>query len=104
MVSWLAQMHRRNSRSWEGMLARMSAECRLQWSAAPSARAEALDAIWMKDPRAAFRESGVLLEMADYAERNALACDQARMEMVRAAGLELRAAATRAMIRRISFR
>jgi hypothetical protein len=58
----------------------------------------------MKNPRAAFRDSGVLLEMADYAERNALTYDSARMEMVRAAGLELRAAATRAMIRQISIR
>jgi hypothetical protein len=104
MVSWLAQMHRRNSRSWEAIVALMSPGCRLQWGAPPSNRAEALGAIWMNDPRAAFRDSGVLLEMADYAERNALAYDQARMEQVRAAGLQLRAAATRAMIGRISFR
>jgi hypothetical protein len=104
MVSWLAQMHRRNSRSWEGMLARMSTECRLQWSATPSAGAEALGAIWTEDPRAAFRDSGVLLEMTDYAERNALSYDSARMEAARTAAFELRAAATRAMIRRISLR
>jgi hypothetical protein len=104
MVSWFAQMHRRGSRSWEAMVARMSPECRLQWAAPPSARAETIGAIWMKNPRAAFRDSGVLLEMADYAERNALTYDSARMEMVRAAGLELRAAATRAMIREISIR
>ena len=45
-----------------------------------------------------------MLEMMDYAERNALSYDSARMEAVRAAAFELRAAATRAMIRRISFR
>lgn len=86
------------------MLARLSTECRLQCSASSSADAEALGAIWIEDPRAAFRDSGVLLEMADYAERNALAYDQTRMEMVRGAGIELRVAATREMIRRISFR
>lgn len=58
----------------------------------------------MKNPRAAFRDSGVLLEMADYAERNAVSCDSARLEAVRMAAVQLRMASTRVMIRRIWFR
>lgn len=54
----------------------------------------------MKNPRTAFRDSGVLLEMADYAERNAVSCDLARLEAVRIAAFELRTAATRMMMRK----
>ena len=79
----------------------MSPESRMQWNSSAGARAETVGAIWMRDPRAAFRDSGVLLEMADYAERNAVSCDSARLEAVRTAALELRVAATRVMIRRI---
>jgi hypothetical protein len=104
MVSWFAKMHRRSHRSWEAIVARMSPECRVRWTGPTFGRAEALGAIWMKYPRTAFRDSGVLLEMVDYAERNALLCDSARLQVVRMAALELRMAATSAMIRQISFR
>ena len=104
MANWFAQMHLRNHRSWEAISARMSPECRLAWTTTAPARAEALDAIWIKSPWAAFRDAGLLMEMADYAERNSLSEDSARMQTVRASALQLRLAATGAMIRRISLR
>ena len=85
-------------------MARMSPECRSAWTATSSAQAEALNSIWMKTPRAAFRDAGALMEIADYTERNALNFDSARVQFVRTAALQLRLASTGAMIRRISFR
>lgn len=82
----------------------MSQEGRARWTGSPAALTEALGAIWMENPRAAFRDSGVLLEMADYAERNAVSCDAARLHEVRTAALQLRTTATHAMMRWIWFR
>ena len=104
LVGWFAHMQRRNHRSWDAVVDRMSPESRMQWSLSPGACAETVAAIWMKNPRAAFRDSGVLLEMADYAERNAASCDLARLQAVRTAALQLRTASARVMVRRIWFR
>ena len=100
LVLWFAQMQRRALRSWDGIVARLSPESRTQWNSSRGARAETVGAFWMRNPRAAFRDSGVLLEMADYAERNAVSCDLARLEAVRIAAFELRTAATRMMMRK----
>lgn len=81
----------------------MSPECRRQSNASYS-RAEVIGAIWMKDPRAAFRDSGVLLEMADYAERNAHSFDSSRMQAIRTAALELRTTSTHRLIKQIFIR
>ncbi|WP_162601922.1 hypothetical protein [Occallatibacter savannae] len=96
-------MRQRSARSWEMIVAGLSAEARVQWSSTPAARAEALAAIWMSRPETAFRDSGVLLEMADYAERNAVSRDAARLEEVRTAALRLRTAAMGAMMQRRRF-
>lgn len=85
-------------------MARMSPECRSAWTATSSAQAEALNSVWMKTPRAAFRDAGALMEIADYTERNALNFDPARVDIVRTAALHLRLACTGAMIRQISLR
>jgi len=103
MVGSFVQMHRRNHRSWEAIVARMSPECRSAWTAATSAQAEALYSLWMKTPRAAFRDAGVLMEMADYTDRNSPNSDPARVQFARSAALQLRLASAGAMIRRISL-
>jgi hypothetical protein len=104
MLASFIEFHQRNRRSWRQIVARMSPQSRLEWNLVSSAQAEVIGASWSRSPRAAFRDSGVLPEMADYAERHALSCDPARMRAVRAAALELRTAATRAMIRQIFTR
>jgi len=98
MVCSFVQMHSRSHRSWEAIVARMSPEGRLAWSATGSAQVEAPNTI---SPRAAFHDAGVLMEMADFAERNAPGYDAARM---RVAALQLRFAAVGAMVSRASFR
>jgi len=101
MVGSFVQMHRRSHRSWEAIMARMSPECRSAWTAVSTAGA--LNSICTKAPRAAFRDAGVLMEIADYTERNALNFDPARMRFVRAAALKLRLASALAMIRLVSL-
>jgi len=102
MVNWFVQMHQRNSRSWEAILARMSPACRLAYTS--SAPSEALRRHWAQTPRAAFRDAGALMEMAEYAERNLLGEDPAKLQDIRHAALQLRLASTGAMIRRFSLR
>jgi len=104
LAGWYFQMYRRNRRLWDELLARMSPECRQGWTLPSPARAQALSAVWVSNPRAAFRDAGVLMEMADYAERNSLVDDPARMQAVRTAALRLRLSAASAMIRRDSLR
>jgi len=101
-VNWFVQMHQRNSRSWEAILARMSPACRLAYTS--SAPSEALRRHWAQTPRAAFRDAGALMEMAEYAERNLLGEDPAKLQDIRHAALQLRLASTGAMIRRFSLR
>jgi len=48
----------------------------------------------------AFRDAGVLMEMADYEERNAPGADSARRQDIRIVALKLRLAAARAIIKR----
>jgi len=48
----------------------------------------------------AFRDAGVLMEMADYEERNAPGADSARRQDIRIVALKLRLAAARAIIQR----
>ncbi|HXS75557.1 MAG TPA: hypothetical protein VN753_05220 [Terracidiphilus sp.] len=103
MVSSFIAMHRRNRRSWHGIVARMSPECRLAWRKGPDGLKDVI-AIWAKTPSAAFRDAGVLMEMAEYAERNALQSDSASIRFFRNAALELRLAAAGAVIRHACFR
>jgi hypothetical protein len=84
----------------------MSPQSRLHWNATASAvRAEVIGADWIKSPRAAFRDSGVMMEMADYAERNAPLCDSTtRLQGVRTAAVRLRANASRRIIKQVFTR
>ena len=99
MVDWFAKMHRRNQRSWQAIVGRMSSEGEAASRTSSPGSGEALGALWSGQARAAFRDAGVLMEMADYAERNAWP-DAARMQAVRVAAVQMRMAAAKAMIRR----
>jgi len=101
MVFWFAQMHRGSRRSWEEMLACISPECRAACASGTSAEAEVLASIWTMTPRKAFRDAGLLMQMAEYAERNASPYDPARMQHIGSAALRLRIAAAHAMVRRL---
>lgn|GEM_PF-2408356 len=102
IVSSFVHMHRRERRSWEAIMARMSPDGRRAWNL--SDRFEALDSTWTRTPRVAFRDAGVLMEMADYMERNSTSCDGTRLELVRSAAVDLRFAAAGAIFSRILFR
>jgi hypothetical protein len=73
----------------------MSPDGRRAWNL--SDRFEALDSTWARTPRVAFRDAGVLMEMADYIEHNSTSCDSTRLELVRTAALHLRFAAAGAI-------
>ena len=99
MVNWFVRMHLRNRRSWQAIEARMSPECRHAWAAGGLGQPEALSSIWSAMPQVAFRDAGVLMEMADYLENNTLTLDSEQIQNIRSSILNLRLAAARAMIR-----
>ena len=96
MVSSFRQMHLRQRRSWEALVSRMSPECRLAWEL--SGQAEEIALMWTRSPHAAFRDAGALMEMADYADRNAPGNHLAQLQPVRMAALQLRFSAASAML------
>jgi len=105
LVGTSVEKHRRNRRAWPAIVARMSPECRLQWSPTASTyRSEVIGAVWIRNPHAAYRDSSVMMEMADYAERNAPLSDSTRMQTVRTAAVKLRTVATRRLIEQVFTR
>lgn len=104
-IVWtLIEMHRRQRRSWEQIAVRMSPECRLAYSSERSDRCKLAVAVWANSPRVAFRDAGVLMEVADYAERNAADVAPSRLRDFRTAVIELRLAAAGAILRRALLR
>ncbi|MGA8668931.1 MAG: hypothetical protein WB679_03615 [Terracidiphilus sp.] len=76
---WIAELHRRNARSWDAMVARLrlnsskggsSADLAAEMDRCFTSEEIAKRALTAQGRRAMFREAGVMLEMADYAERN----------------------------------
>jgi len=105
LVGTSVEKHRRNRRSWPAIVDRMSPEAKLQWNTSASVpRPEVMGEVWIGNPRAAFRDSGVMMEMADYAERNAPLSDSTRMQTVRTAAVKLRTVATRRLIEQVFTR
>lgn len=104
MVSSFVDMHRRNHRSWEEIVARLSPEARVVWNAMARKGPDAVVSIAAESPGIAFRNAGVLMEMAGYAERNGLASHSGWLQPVCRAAIELRVAASSAMLRRMSLR
>src|SRR5690348_14032252 len=98
MVGSSIEMHRRNHRSWPTIVARMSPECRVAWSATASSQSAAVKFVGAKSAWAALRDDGVLMEMADYEERNAIQPDVVHVQSVRISAIELRFAAAGAII------
>ena len=78
MVYTFAEMHRRNHRSWPAIVGRLSNPGALNEGSAPRRR-------WN-----IFSDAGVLMEMADYAERNAHHSDVASLAVIRINAAQLR--------------
>ncbi|MBS1803909.1 MAG: hypothetical protein JST28_11120 [Acidobacteria bacterium] len=100
LASWFVRMHLRNRRSWQAIVARTSPECRRVWAASGLGQPEAFPSMWSAVPRVAFRDAGVLMEMADYVENNTAILDSEQMQNIRISIVRLRLAAARAIIRR----
>jgi hypothetical protein len=76
---WSAGLYRRNARSWDAMVARLrlnfskggsSADLAAEMDRHFTSEEIARRALTAQGRRTMFREAGVMLEMADYAERN----------------------------------
>ena len=104
MAGPFVQMHRRQHRSWQAIVVRMSPECRLLWSATDPDQLTLAQASWARSPRKAFRDAGVLMEIVEFAERNAKTSDRAQLQTLRLAALQLRLSAGTAIVRRALFR
>lgn len=100
-TSW--QMHLRNRRSWSEIEARMSPECRRAWGRGTSDIPESLTSAWAQSPWKMFRDAGAMIEMADYAERNAMEFDRGHLQTVRITAVQLRFAAAGAMLKHARF-
>ena len=104
MTGPFVQMHRRQHRSWQAIVVRMSPECSLLWSATDPDQLTLVQASWARSPRKAFRDAGVLMEIVEFAERNAKTSDRAQLQTLRLAALQLRLSAGTAIVRRALFR
>jgi hypothetical protein len=104
MSSSFLEMHRRNHRSWPAIIDRMSPDNRPAWSLPTTAQPERPVSISINSPWAAFRDAGVLMEMADYAERNGSSFDPGRLQAIRVTAIQLRFAAAGAIIMHARFR
>ena len=76
---WIAALYRRNARSWDAMVARLrlnfskggsSADLAAEMDRYFTSEEIARRALTAQGRRTMFREAGLMLEMADYAERN----------------------------------
>jgi hypothetical protein len=79
LVLWAAKLHRRNARRWDAMVAKLrfsfssgesSADLAAEMDRYFTGEEIAKRAQTIHGRRTMFREAGVMLEMADYAERN----------------------------------
>ncbi|HMG86928.1 MAG TPA: hypothetical protein VK574_14445 [Terracidiphilus sp.] len=90
-----ATLHRRNQLSWESLSSRLQPA----WSVSSSARVAVLasdrSARW-----SAFRDAGVLMQMADYADRNGVAVDPSVLASLRADAIRMRFAVLQSFVRR----
>src|SRR6266536_1331174 len=78
-------LHHRNMQSWESLVARLHPK----WSVGGERR------LW-----GMFREAGVMLEMADYAERNGTSVDLAIVNTLRRDALRIRIDVLKALVGR----
>jgi hypothetical protein len=88
MVYSAAEQFRRNHRSWQAIVDRLS----FDWNAGMDFGVPALEKPWT-----AFRDAGVMMEMADYIERHAREFDATALDSLRVTALRLRFQSLRAL-------
>jgi len=81
MIYCATDQYRRSHRSWQAIVDRLS-------FARDSAAS--LDSYGAASPWTAFRDAGVMMEMADYAERHGREFDTASLETLRSTAIQLR--------------
>jgi predicted Ser/Thr protein kinase len=95
LVHCRVELQRRNQRSWQQIVSRFS----------PALQSiETARRISATAPRVAFRNAGVMMEIADYAERNSSGLDIAAIEGLRSHALSVRFSALKSFGRRTSQR
>jgi hypothetical protein len=96
----VAALHRRNQLSWETLSSRLHPA----WiSGAMPVSSSARVAVLASDRSArwsAFRDAGVLMQMADYADRNGIAGDPSVLASLRADAIRMRFAVLQSLVRR----
>jgi hypothetical protein len=95
-----ATLHRRNQVSWQSLSSRLQPS----WiSEAMPVSSSARVAVLASDRSArwsAFRDAGILMQMADYADRNGIAVDPSVLASLRADAIRMRFAVLRPFVRR----
>jgi hypothetical protein len=95
MVYSAAEQFQRNHRSWQAIVSRLS----FDWDAGMAWGSPSLEKPWI-----AFRDAGIMMEMADYIERHAREFDAAALDSLRATALQLRFQSLRALTRLLRSR
>jgi hypothetical protein len=90
----VAALHRRNQVSWESLSSRLHPASSISRSARVAVLASDWSTRW-----SAFRDAGVVMQMADYAERNGLAVDPSELASLRADAIRMRFGVLHAFIR-----
>jgi len=97
VASYLAycgiELHRRNRRSWQTILARLS-----------PAWIKQDQSLLSRNPKWLFRDAGVFMEIADYAERHGNGIPLDSIANLRNDALQIRMVALRTRVRRIYWR
>ena len=91
----VATLHRRNQVSWESLSSRLDPAWSLAGSAGVAVLASDRSVRW-----SAFRNAGVLMQMADYADRNGTAIDPSVLSSLRADAIRMRIAVLQSLVRR----
>jgi hypothetical protein len=95
-----SELRRRNQRSWQQIVSRLSHAWNGAGSLEPGDRTLfSADGLW-----AVYRDAGVMMELADYACRHGRDFDVSSVEDLRFTALSLRFTVLKALTRRISLR
>jgi hypothetical protein len=95
LVFSAVMLHRRNQLSWDSLSSRLHPAWASTRYAAPfGAIAADRSALW-----SAFRDAGVLMQMADYADRNGVAVDRSVVASMRADAIRIRFAVLQSFLR-----
>ena len=96
MVLSVTGQYRRSHRSWQAIVSRLSVECDGRTALHASRNIN----LALAHPWTAFRDAGVMMEMADYIERHSPEIDAASLQSLRLTAIQMRFLSLRALISR----